>query len=62
MPLDPRSPDWLIVRDFCSKEIEKARDQLESPSLDQINTNATRGMVLAYRNVLRLEEERAKRD
>lgn len=59
MAIETQSPTWIATVDWAKKEIETARDQLESPSLDEKATAIIRGRVKAIKDLLALAESKA---
>lgn len=46
-------PEWHGTRDYLLGEIAKAHVQLERADLDDAHHAVTRGMILAYRSIIR---------
>jgi len=49
-------PSWDRVRSHSEKEIEKARDRLETRGLSEADTEFERGRIKALREVLALAD------
>jgi len=57
MEIDPRSPTWFAVKDFCTKELDTATSALESASMSHEETQFTRGYIKAFRELSKLPKD-----
>lgn len=57
MEIDPRSPTWFAVKDFCIKELDTATSALESASMSHEETQFTRGYIKAFRELSKLPKD-----
>lgn len=52
--IDPNSETWRAVRDHAQREIEVARERVETPRLDPIETEYLRGRIAVAKDILAL--------
>lgn len=52
--IDTNSLAWIAVKKHCEAGIELAASMLERVGMSEADTNALRGEIRAYRNVLAL--------
>lgn len=56
--IDPASATWGAVVAHCKRNIDEARDRLETAGLDAVQTERERGKIAAYREIMSLVRER----